>query len=194
MMILKEHRHVFIAVPRTASRSTYTWLARYYGGATVGSYHQWRVPDHYKDFTIFIGVRNPYERCFSFYWWTCKEPPKGGKPLRADFATYMEHLIETKYGKGKENNKVPEIHGSMKNYYDNSGASVFIRLEHFQKDVMKKLPFVKGTPPAMPRKHGCRNKPQRRFTEVIRAREEQLVWDYCKEDFDFFGYKRLALS
>jgi hypothetical protein len=58
---------VYIAVPRTASKSTCEWLERHGGVYPGGGYHASLVPPEHADKVIFATVRNPYDRMVSLY-------------------------------------------------------------------------------------------------------------------------------
>lgn len=194
MMVMKKYRHVYVAIPRTATHSVYAWLRKNYEGRQIGFYHGWRVPETYRDFTVFITVRNPYERVFSYWWLSCMMSLTDKPPAGCSFRDFMSLI--TQYKDGDFRNpalNVPEIHGTQKGYYDRAGASVFIRLEDFHNELRNKLNFVKRPFPKLPHKHIGKGKPKVSFQNYFGNDEEQLVWDYCAEDFEAFGYKRLRI-
>ena len=69
MIICTDPEFVFVAMPRTASRSMNRWLIDNFPGSDYVSrdHHMTAVPDYAKDFFRFAVVRNPFELHLSHY-------------------------------------------------------------------------------------------------------------------------------
>jgi Sulfotransferase family len=77
MLISKIFKFVYIAIPRTGSKSMSRWLLEHYQGESFGDHHEWRVPEFAREYLIFTVVRNPYQRVVSGYFsltWDNLEP------------------------------------------------------------------------------------------------------------------------
>ena len=61
MIISKTLKYVYIAIPRTGSKSMSRWLVDNFQGEWHGRHHEWKVPDECRDFLVFTLIRNPYE-------------------------------------------------------------------------------------------------------------------------------------
>jgi hypothetical protein len=71
MIISKKHKYVFVAIPKTGTRTIYSILKGQYDGHLFKEHYEY-VPEKFKDFFKFTIVRNPYERAVSLWWSTCK--------------------------------------------------------------------------------------------------------------------------
>lgn len=71
MIYSKEKKVIFVAIPKTGTRSVYKNLIENYG-AELYREHFPIIPEEYKDYYSFTIVRNPYDRLISMWWSTCK--------------------------------------------------------------------------------------------------------------------------
>lgn len=79
MIILHEHKWIYVATPKTGTRSMINWLETHFpeGIEKIGppSHHVTQVPDHLKrkckGYRFFTTVRSPYSRMVSLWWSTC---------------------------------------------------------------------------------------------------------------------------
>lgn len=65
MFVDNEKQIVFVAIPKTGTRSVYKWM-RQNGGHRLRE-HQIRIPNLLVEYTSFTTVRNPYSRIVSGY-------------------------------------------------------------------------------------------------------------------------------
>ena len=108
------------------------------------------------------------------------------------FKDFMLRRIEYKEFDPHPNRVVPEVNMSQKRYVERAGVQYVVHLEKFQQEI-RNLPFISGDIPPLPRKNESPEKPKFKFDEYFSKEEEQLVWDYCAEDFSAFGYQRIKL-
>ena len=74
MFISNTPKFIYIAIPKTGTRSIYSALAKNFPalpGSDAGHGHD--VPAEYADYPRFCAVRNPYDRWCSTWWWACKK-------------------------------------------------------------------------------------------------------------------------
>ncbi|MEI8270431.1 MAG: hypothetical protein WCG45_03605 [bacterium] len=65
MIICEKDKWVFVRNTKTASRSLTNFLLNKFDCFEFGTYHGLTIPDTYKDFTVFIVLRNPLSRAVS---------------------------------------------------------------------------------------------------------------------------------
>ena len=67
MFICPDHNIVFVAVPKTATRSIYKILEADFNGELYNHQdHMQIIPDEFKHYFSFCVIRNPYDRICSF--------------------------------------------------------------------------------------------------------------------------------
>lgn len=66
MLVSKKYNFVFIRNPKCGSRSISKILCDY-EVEEIGHYHDWMVPEKYKNYFVFSVVRNPYTRLKSAF-------------------------------------------------------------------------------------------------------------------------------
>lgn len=93
-MICKEYKIVFVAVPKTGTRSIYRLLQENYGGVVFRD-HLKVIPKEYKDYYSFVIKRNPYARLIS-YWWHIKNIVK---KIDYELNDFLDLIIQKKYDK-----------------------------------------------------------------------------------------------
>jgi len=70
MFICHNPNIVFLAIPKTATRSVYTLLEKNFGGKKFKE-HWPTIPKQFSRYFSFCIVRNPYDRAVSQWWSTC---------------------------------------------------------------------------------------------------------------------------
>ena len=136
---------MFIAVPKTGTRTIYKVLEEQYDGRRQVD-HQISVPGVNRNFFTFIIKRNPYDRICSVYWALCRRNPKSDaygwiKSLNErGLANNLENfLLIVKSGKKhRVNHPIPQY-----KYYRGNRIDRVLRFENLQED-FNQLPFVKG--------------------------------------------------
>jgi hypothetical protein len=155
----------------------------------VGYHHSWRVPEEYARYDVFTVVRNPYDRCLSAWWFRCQDPSRReGNPMFGwPFDRFLRSVLAYRETAPRRPTSVAESSLTQKQYVDLSGARLALRLE--APADLRLLPFVGSDVPPLPRENVTTARPAGRWDQ-LGGREEQLVWDYCAEDFEAFGYER----
>ncbi|MBV7332264.1 hypothetical protein KFU94_29340 [Chloroflexi bacterium TSY] len=178
MIISNALKYVYIAIPRTGSKSMSQWLVDYFQGEWYGAHHEWKVPDECKDFLIFTVIRNPYEiQASGWYFEPVIKPENYQKPQ-----SYAEAVCQW----------VPEPDEpvSQKDFVEWSGVSQILYFEHLPQ-CLQELPFVDpNNVPLLPHLNAGGYRPQGNFFEIMAEGDEKLVWQGAQEDFAYFGYKR----
>ncbi len=190
MIVSRALNYVYIAIPRTGSKSMCKWLVENYQGEWLGYHHQWQVPDEFRGFLIFTLVRNPYDREVSA--WFFEPVIKSGKepPRPQSLAEVMRETIPLKDGTVKlEGTSVPEVRMNQKNFVDKAGVSLVLHFEQLPT-CLRELPFVHELPPFPHENAGGYRPPGTTFFDLFTSEEEDLVWQYASEDFAAFGYER----
>ena len=70
MLLCKDINVIFVAIPKTGTRSIYSVLRNQFECQPLGEHRQ-AIPAEYKDCFSFCVVRNPYDRICSNYWYRC---------------------------------------------------------------------------------------------------------------------------
>jgi hypothetical protein len=188
MIVSKLHRFIYIGIPKTGSISISHWLNMFYGGCSIGMHHDWRVPQDYLSYFRWTVVRNPYDRCFSLWWFECKNPNRRTKSPHFGMS-FREHMLMNIRCRdhGDPLHDVPEARMTQTRYVEQSGAQRVFHLEFL--DELQQLPFFNKIHPIPHHNQASSDRP-RHFFECFGGDEEELVWEYCAEDFKNFGYKR----
>lgn len=188
MIISDTHKFVFVAIPKTGSKSMAAFLLDKFEAYRHGFHHQWKVPELKQDYYIYSVVRNPYERCFSMWWFACKTDNRSGSVFKkgTPFDTYMNWVIQRKSFDPNPRRNVPELFMSQSMWFDKSGARQFLKLEDIPAS-LDALPFYKSAT-EFPHKNRLDEKSDLTFWDYFGQREAALVHQYCEEDFERFGY------
>lgn len=101
MLVCKSHKFVFVRNPKTASRSLTQVLKDNFDVIEFSTYHDWRVPDEYADYFVFMFVRNPYSRTVSAWQHVCRDTGRVGKrvPTFPEFVDFKGMNLNLGYEK-----------------------------------------------------------------------------------------------
>ena len=192
MIISHKHKFVYVAIPRTGSKSMILWLKNRFKASAYGFHHTWKVPPRCRDYLIFTIVRNPYERSMSS-WYHVPYGRPNKKP--ANISTYCQVMKEhAKLSDGTVKRKgmqVPE--GNMNQAAWINRANVNLVLYHERlPDCLADLPFASLSDiEKFPRKKELGKKPEGCFFDIFSEEDqEQALWDYAEDDFPLLGYHR----
>ena len=200
MLICRNQKVVFIAVPKTGTRSIYRVLQDHYGGKRIQDHLQ-VVPGQYRSFFTFIVARNPYDRVCSIYWAMCQRAPE------LDQYNWKNSLRK----KGLENNLenfLLLVKSGVKQrvdhpihqyrFHNRNDINSILRFESLQND-FNNLPFIKK-PVELPRINitvdiksvpGKIRMPRPPWKEMINERSIRLINEIYAKDFDLLGYEMI---
>jgi hypothetical protein len=179
MIISKTLKYVYIAIPRTGSKSMSQWLVDHYQGEWTGRHHEWKVPDDCRGFLVFTLIRNPYEIQASGWFF---EPviKSGREPPRPQ--TYAQAVAQWV--------RPTDQPISQKEFVEWSGISQILYFEHLP-GCLQDLPFVDPDNVApFPHLNAGGYRPSGDFFGIMAKGDEELVWENSRDDFEFFGYER----
>jgi hypothetical protein len=182
MLICDEYKWIFLRNPKTASRSVSYALENIFVTRRYPPFHNWIIPKELKEYFVFTTVRNPYARAISSWQaWIKKGLVKFGKSKYSlNFEKFFEDLNSGKINGRNYDwrrqvgviDKIEEVH--------------ILRYESLEKD-FNDLPFI-DQQIVLPQ-IGIQNYDdwQGYYTPDLEAK----VYEFLKNDFERFGYKRL---
>lgn len=153
MIYNKDIGYVFVAIPKTGTRSMYKILMEKYS-AIEYSDHWHIVPDDMQDFYKFTIVRNPYDRFVSMWWSTTQRPPfnsAGGQfgELAGgnDMKTVLRWMIDLKKDNKitKENIFGHQLLLPQSAYLNETNFDTILSTETLDIDFSTKLKFINPT-------------------------------------------------
>lgn len=183
MMLLPDHRAVFVSVPKCATRTMYTAvLGPHYNGRRYGGHHETMVPGHARDWFAWAIVRNPYDRAVSLWWSTTQRgDDRYGFRRRVDdpdnLESFMRYIVE-------QRPKVASLGPNQSEHLRGVRLDRVLRLETLDEG-FRGLPFYRGSPDPLP----VVNDTQRgQCREYVTPAVAALVGEWALEDFAQFGY------
>ncbi len=178
MIISRHHKYVYVAIPRTGSKSMSRWLVDNYQGEWHGRHHEWTVPEDCRDFLVFTVIRNPYEiQASGWFSEPVNKPEDYSKPK-----TYADGVRDWVRPEDKP--------VAQKEFVEWAGISRILYFEHLPS-CLADLPFVDpANVPPLPHMNAGGYRHPGTFLEQMAEGDEELVWEGSKEDFAFFGYER----
>lgn len=192
MVVWPKHKLVYVGIPRTASSSIHNMLVRM-GGKLVSGMHWWKIPEGAEDYAVAVSVRFPCERCLSLAWkhWTdtLMSMPPSYEIVRSRFRDFMEETILPHKEAPARHHRVKEAYHTQSWFCEATGASIVLNFERLPRCLME-LPGIESVP-FLAHQHASVARPS--FESCMTKKEEALVWEYCSEDFERFGYRRLKL-
>lgn len=200
MIICNKQKVVFVAVPKTGTRSIYKVLQNQYNGQRLSDHLQ-VVPKQYKNYFTFIIKRNPYDRACSLYWALCRRNPT------FDQYGWLESLKQKKFENNFENFLKIAISGKrhridhpipQHRFHNRNRIDAILRFENLQED-FNNLPFVKEwiELPRMNITVGIKSTPDKirvprpPWKEIINDKSIQLINQIYAEDFKLLGYEMI---
>ena len=193
MIISKKFKFIFLAPPKTGTRSIYRLLLNdKFSGELVGD-HKHIIPSKYSEYFTFIVVRNPYYRMLSLYLSCCIEngDVKGFvKDMETlgfskSFNSFLKWVILNRSKFYDLNESKYLILKSQCAFFLKNKVSKLIRYENLDKEFKSlsfitdedKLPFINKTKVTTDKLTWFDN-------ETI-----QLINEYCLEEFALLDYK-----
>tara|TARA_R110000824_G_scaffold11527_1_gene50270 strand:- start:3597 stop:4118 length:522 start_codon:yes stop_codon:yes gene_type:complete len=173
MHICKKSKFVFLANPKTGTRSILSHLRSEHDIRGVGRDHSWSIPAKYKKWSSFSVVRNPYTRMASIYWVAFNNHKFRGKT----FKYYLNHSYRPQ--------------GRYRN------VDAVVRFENMDEE-LKSLPFwPKGELPHHNDSglkeitiRGERWKKPPPWEEMLTPEIKHIIYSQYQNDFELFGYEK----
>lgn len=134
----------------------------------------------------FTSERHPYEKAVSFAYFRLDQMKKAGKHDKierkaGDFDAYLDRVI-----KGGQYTSFSHYSVDGKPVVDD-----FIRLESLLPD-LRRIASRIGVPlpEELPRKRGKSRTDQRPAKEILTQEQKDVVWSFCRPEFELLGYER----
>jgi len=192
-----ERKYVFLTPAKTGATGWRSWLAEHCNGIQINNAHSWQVPIEYRQCTPYLSVRNPYDRCISLWWYSCADPAREKKChlYGCSFVKYMHRLMWFR-DHPDEGHAVPFAYMSLAQYGDRVEKQMgkqpnAIHLESWEADVASFGLATEQETTGYRAKNTSTTRPPVSPYKFLSGLEEELVWQYCQEDFHRFGYARL---
>jgi len=202
MLICPKYKIVFVAPPKTGTRTIYYTLKKYYEGHVLGE-HARIIPKQCEEYFSFVTVRNPYDRACSAYWHAChREQNKQSKWYdkygclkrfsQQGLSTTLENfLIEVQSASPRIIISHPQYLWHEQNHFNR-----ILRLENLQEDFNSlpfikehiQLPFANSTTTYRPGKNLV-IRPS--WKEMIDKTTGQMINEIYAKDFELLGYERI---
>lgn len=144
MIVSDQHQFVFVAIPKTGTRSVYQICESKYSFTKIKE-HLHIVPKQFSNYKKFTTVRNPYDRFLSMWWSTCIRPDSrgaagdvkktvnGSKDLH-DLLKYLCIKNDDDFGPGK-------LFTRQCDYLDCTSFDYILHTENLQEEFLA-LPFI----------------------------------------------------
>jgi hypothetical protein len=134
----------------------------------------------------FTSERHPYEKAVSFAYFRLDQMKKSGKHERLereaqDFESFLDRVVRG------------GLYTSFSHYSVDGKPVVddFIRLESLVPDLQRIAARIGiPAPEELPRKRGKSRTDQRPATEILTQEQKEIVWDFCRPEFELLGYQR----
>jgi len=181
-MVCHKPRALFIAIPRTGTRSMYRYLQEHQGGELVRD-HEIGVPAEYVDYYRFAVVRNPYDRAISM-WLYLHQPEVTG----LGFAEWVARITAPNYTPYDRNTPWAEWGWKQSYFLKGQRFEQVLRFEDLQVGLMA-LPFT-SVGDSLP--HENRVVGRGRWQHYMGPAEVKLVNEVWDEDFEHAGYTKIS--
>jgi hypothetical protein len=173
MHICKKAKFVFLANPKTGTRSVLNHLRSEHKVEVEGRDHSWVVPEKYKKWSSFSVVRHPYTRMASIYWLAFNNYKFRGKSLKY----YLNNVYrpQSRY----------------------ANVDKVIRFENMDEELKEltfwpkgELPHYNDTRLKEVTKRGERWKKPPPWEEVLTPEVKGIIYSQYQKDFELFGYEK----
>lgn len=189
MVILPEHKAVFVSTPKCATNTMYQVLtgAPFNGIRQGPHFHRLDVPPEYESWYTFTVVRNPYARAVSI-WWRTVHDTTARRIFRdqaphdlAEFVRWLSHNPHDAQSR--------RLSFSQARCHQNMRFDAIIHLENLAAEIHK-LPFWPASGATLHHLNvtqNCGNWRRYMTDDVIAAVDE-----WAPEDCEMYGYARLG--
>lgn len=165
---------VFVAIPKTATRSIALYLKTHFN-TTGEAGHQTVIPDKWKSHYSFCVVRNPYDRMCSYWWSTCMRP---NSKMRWSFEKFLNgyYRPQLRWVLGNRINKI-------------------LRYETLEQD-FRSLPFIPDDAQLPWANATVFDRPNKKLVarpsteELVTPQIRSLIKRIYHDDFEQLGYEQ----
>lgn len=185
MMVSRKHKAVFVAIPKTGTRTMYSLFRKHLGGELLQD-HKILIPNWCRDFYRFTVIRSPYSRavsCYRSYIYFPRERRKLGIQQYEDINTFLDVIKNTK--------KSP-VHSRSQHMYLTQRLDKRIRQERYEEGV-RELPFMPDDV-EVPRVNSGYSKDQKTddWRTFLNDQAVQQINEIWAEDFEVLDYPVVA--
>ena len=199
MLYNNELKAIYLAPPKTGTRSMNLVLHNQYKFKQYKAPHFDKIPNQFKDYYSFITVRNPYDRIVSTWWFFFKNEKKfqqkffftedlrsntqdlNRETLLLEFLQYIKDNREIR--KAGFRYLQPQSH-----YIDNNKIDKFLNLEDIENE-FKTLFFYKELDKKFPIINTSKNKDE--TFNYINNESLLLINELYEDDFDKLKYEKI---
>ena len=192
MIISEKHNYVNISIPKTASVSTREWLTTHCDGRLIADHHacdaSWYSDAMPLDCIVFAVVREPYARCYSLWKWETHTALQGGMLVESScgFEAFLHILVQYQ-------RCAPNVYMTQVEYTTRARVNHVIHFENLPGELAT-LSFGKPHIEHFPHKNpNSRIGLKPSINKYYNKKTEALVWEYCRADFETFGYERIVM-
>ena len=197
MFVCHNPKIVFVAIPKTGTRSIYAALQNNFGGSILND-HARKIPKTYGGYFKFCVVRNPYDRICSDYWSRCQR--------EHDRYGFIENFKKRNLENNLENYldiiSLDSRHRDFEqyNFIEGNNINQILHFENLQED-FNNLPFV-TSPIELPLINTTSKKvfspktkaftiPRPSWEELVTSAAAKKINKLFKKDFELLNYKML---
>ena len=183
MIVNDQLKLIYLAVPRTASRTITHALFMGLPGCVKYGHHRMHIPEEYSqsDYFIFASVRNPYERMVSHYLHRNRHHVKSVGHWT--FCEYIEQLSRNRLHWWGLAADPPAV-----SWLESTGCSHVMRFESLTSD-WAALPVWKNVHkiPKL-RKRNSSSRAERDWRHFYTRELAHVVFEHQRADFEIYGY------
>jgi hypothetical protein len=191
MIISKSIEVVFVAIPKTGTRSVYEVLINDFGGHMLRE-HGIKIPNEYSGYYSFTIVRNPYDRLVSA-WWSTTQRGHDKYNYKKELGNNMSFLNFCK-NLEKYEGKFVQHTAPQSRWLDNKLDKI-IKYENLNEEWLN-LPFNRNRlalPHNNPTVSASKKNPVARkvYTDYLNNEILPMINKYYHEDFEKTGYQKI---
>jgi len=197
MYISDKYKIIFIAIPKTGTRTIYNVLETHFQGYLYND-HELIIPWKYRRYKSFIIQRNPYDRACSMYWSLCKRiGDKYGYIEKLEENTFVNFLklLRNKYyltDNIRGSHCYPQSLFHTKNRIDNIISFENLENEFNQLDFVHERILLPQMNPTVIYNTQQNLEARPPSSELLNSESIQLINEIYKDDFDLLPYDKMT--